>query len=714
MRLSRWIIACLLLMALPPAGAQPPETFRFLHITDTHVTASGKNADAVRQLVAEIGAMNLRPAFVVHTGDVTELGTPEEFDRYRAAIKDSPVPFYAAPGNHDVRWSPLGKEAFTQALGPRYRSFDYGGCHFALLDSTVLLEHWGHFDAAMLKWLEGDLKKVKKGAPVFLFFHHGIGLESRQVDNEDDLLRVIAPYNVAAILVGHGHSDLQWKINGVPCVMARGLYQGSYHLVEVGPEEIKILRVRKEDADPRAGGGPQVIWTIPRAAKPFRRVAFAWDDPNLPLLARRRPLAELRVDNKGAHDDRVKAAYRVDNGEIKPMERDVRDKESVSFMTQFETKGMGNGAHRLTLLLTAPGGEVFRREETFVVEQLEGQPKRAWVGPTGDTIQSSPALAEGTLYVTSFDGKLYAFNSDNGKPRWTAAAKGPLYATPLVADGAVYVGSMDHFFYAFDAKTGRTRWKYDTGAPIFGTAAFWNGVVCVGGNRKIYGLDAATGKEVWTQPAGGFFQARAAAADGVFYLGGWDNTLYALDAATGTPRWAAKMGRSNGGRGNLSFYFSPAIASPTVAEGRVYVCTNDGLLHAVNVKTGEDDWIARAPKGGDVFGYSSPLYAEGKIYLGGLGEAGQGDCYALDAKTGAPLWRCSTGADNYDSSPALAGDMLVIGSVQGKLSWIDRATGKLRWQYALDPGYLFSTPAADGKRVYVTSMNTTVTALTMP
>ena len=85
---------------------------------------------------------------------------------------------------------------------------------------------------------------------------------------------------------------------------------------------------------------------------------------------------------------------------------------------------------------------------------------------------------------------------------------------------------------------------------------------------------------------GSFFQSRAAAADGVFYLGGWDNTLYALDAATGQPKWTAKMGRTNGGRGDLSFYYSPAIASPAVGEGRVYVCTDDGVLHAVSAATG--------------------------------------------------------------------------------------------------------------------------------
>jgi outer membrane protein assembly factor BamB len=174
------------------------------------------------------------------------------------------------------------------------------------------------------------------------------------------------------------------------------------------------------------------------------------------------------------------------------------------------------------------------------------------------------------------------------------------------------------------------------------------------------------------------------------------------------------MGRSNGGTGTVMFYFSPAITSPAVGEGRVYVCTNDGVLHAVNIKTGQDDWIARAPSGGDTFGYSSPLYADGRVYLGGLGESRRGNCYALEAATGRLVWNCRTGADNYDSSPGLAGGMVVIGSVEGTLTWIDPATGKVRWRYQLDPGFTFSNPVGDAGATYMASMNGHAYGIALP
>lgn len=703
-----------------PSGAP----FRFVHITDTHLTASG-NIEPLKQLVTEIQSLKPLPAFVVDTGDVTEAGKPEEFARFAEGTTGLSIPFYCTPGNHDVRWGPLGKEAFTDSFQKLYRSFDYGGCHFILLDSTVLLEHWGHFDAAELKWLESDLKKQKKETPLFLFFHHWIGRDKRMVDNEEALFRLLSPYNVAAILVGHGHADIEWKINGIQCVMARGLYQGSYNLIDVGTNEVRILRVRKEDK----GKDPIVVATIPKDGGSLRRVSFAWDDPNIPPLARRRFMAGLWEDGRIVRDERVKAEYRLDTGEFKPMaadnrdlppsheareERDLRNALRGRYITQFETKGLTAGSHLLTVRLIASDGSVFQREEAFIYEPVSGLPKQTWDEPylTGDTIQSSPALSGDTLFVTSFDGKLYALNVANGKRRWSAPTKGSLFATPLVTEDSVYVGSMDHGLYSFDKKTGRQNWRFDAGTPLFSTPAVSNGIVCFGANRKIFGIDVATGHEKWTQDAGSFFQSRAATADGVFYLGGWDNTLYALDAGTGQPRWKLPMGRSNSGRGTLSFYYSPAITSPTIAEGRVFICTNDGLLHAVNIKTGQDDWAVHAPQGGDTFGYSSPLYSNGRIYLGGLGP--RGDCYALDARTGDLVWQCATGAENYDSSPVIADNLIVIGSVQGRLFWIDSMKGTVVHQYTLEPGYTFSSPATAGKTVFMTSMNRAVTAITIP
>src|SRR5688500_1730763 len=221
--------------------------FRFVHVTDTHVshaTGPGSNVDADTRLFKEIAGLSPRPAFVANTGDVVEIGTQREYELWREAVKSlGDVPIYVAPGNHDVRWNPTGKEGFRVGTGqPLHQSWDHQNVHFVLLDPTVLLQHWGHISQAQLDWLKEDLKKVGTERPVVIGFHHWIGRESVQVDNEQALLDVVGPYNVRLWLMGHGHSDIQWNINGAPAIMAKGPYQGSYHVMDVRQGAMKVRR----------------------------------------------------------------------------------------------------------------------------------------------------------------------------------------------------------------------------------------------------------------------------------------------------------------------------------------------------------------------------------------------------------------------------------------------------------------------------------------
>src|SRR5438874_9396485 len=129
------IVAIVLALLIPAARAD----FSFVHISDTHVGA-GDNAEIDAALYKEIS--KLKPAFVVNTGDVCETGTPEQYERFQEICKNLTCPQYVAPGNHDVRWNPLGKEGFTRgAKAPLYQSWDYEKFHFVTLDATVLLQH---------------------------------------------------------------------------------------------------------------------------------------------------------------------------------------------------------------------------------------------------------------------------------------------------------------------------------------------------------------------------------------------------------------------------------------------------------------------------------------------------------------------------------------------------------------------------------------------
>lgn len=703
-------ILSLFLAAVYPARAQKPntktpETFTFLDVTDTHQTASG-STEPLRRLAQEAADMSPRPAFIVDTGDITEAGRPEEYDAFKQAIaplQSAQIGFYPVPGNHDVRWSPDGKEGFTKAFGKLYQSFDYGNVHFILLDSTVVLEHWGHFDKAQMEWLKNDLKKVRPETPIFLFMHHPIGRSTpgtRFIDNEYDLTAQFRGHNIIAIFTGHGHSDVVWKVNGITTLMARGLYQGSYYRVSVTPLIVTIDRFVKEKP-----GEAQHIANIPISGRVVpSQLRAGWDDPDVPFLERRRAAATLEPRAVGDNPDGEKGEMRLDDGPWLPMTKDRRD----IWRNQFMTKGLSIGMHTATVRITTSNGLALSQDMIFEVERDEKEATRKWAIDLDGPIQSDPLRVGDTLYVSCLDGKLYALNLQNGKKRWTFPTKGQFIGSPVFDEGTVYVASTDHNLYAIDASNGRQRWRYDTEVPLFATPSVSKSIVCIGGKEKIFGVDRTSGRLRWTQPAGpgSFFQSRAITDGDTFYLGGWDNTLYALNVLTGTPKWTAKMGRN--------FYFSPSIASPTLGNGRLYICSNDGLLHAVNLQTGHDDWAIHCPEKGDVFGYATPVFSNGVIYVGGLGS--NGDIYALDAANGALKWRHATGQTMYDGAPKIApdGKSLAIMALRGRVSILDTANGNPLWGYELGPGNIFSAPEYDGSIVYTVTMANDVQAINAP
>jgi outer membrane protein assembly factor BamB len=143
-----------------------------------------------------------------------------------------------------------------------------------------------------------------------------------------------------------------------------------------------------------------------------------------------------------------------------------------------------------------------------------------------------------------------------------------------------------------------------------------------------------------------------------------------------------------------------------VAHGRVFVPANENTLHAIDARTGARVWARSAPR--DKFGYSSPLIRDGRIYIGSLGDKGEVHC--LREETGEPVWTTATGATIYESSPALSGNVLAIGSVDGTLSLLRARDGVALRKYRFPPGLFISSPAADRDRVYAATFAEVVAA----
>ncbi len=684
---------CLLLLLAVCACARAAE-FSFVHVSDIHVGA-GKNAETDASMFREICALNPKPAFIAGTGDLCETGTEAQFKAYREVVESSlTLPAYQAPGNHDVRWNPLGKEGFVKGCGqPMHQSWSYGGVHFVLLDSTTLLQHWGHFDADMLAWLKKDLSAWGTDRPVVIGFHHPIGREGTQIDNEHDLLELVEPYNVRLWLQGHGHSNIEWNVNGAPAIMEAGLYQGAYAIVDIKGDTLRVTRrflpKPKKDAE--------LLATKPAAATVKRAeiLSISLKKPIAPNWdARFEPNSVVHV-LPGDLPEGSEVAMHVDGGKYAPMNREGGGWTAVAAPALA-------GEHVVTVQAKLKDGRAYQKS-LHMTAGKSGTPKPAWQSDVGGAVMSRLVRDGDTLYVPSMGGDLIAMDPSRGGEKWRVKTGGNIFSTPQVDQGTVYFGSADHNIYAADARGGRVKWKVPTGGAVFGGASVAQGVVCIAScDRKIYGLDAASGSKKWTVKTGGMTQSKVATDGKLFFVGTWDNSFRAINAASGEVAWEHKFGR--GRSGGYSFYFAPAIGSPTVGGGKVYISSNDGHLHAVDIASGKIAW--ETPQSHQL-GYCGPLYRDGRVYQASLG----GTVYCFDANDGKKLWKTGTGGAIYDSSPAFAGGNIYIGRVDGTFNAIRAEDGKMMWQYRLGPGHLLASPATDETKVYISSMSGKVTAL---
>ena len=110
-----------------------------------------------------------------------------------------------------------------------------------------------------------------------------------------------------------------------------------------------------------------------------------------------------------------------------------------------------------------------------------------WTYTTGSIVLSSPAVADGKVYIGSDDLKVYCLNASTGTHIWNYTTGSPVSSSPAVADGKVYVGSDDNKTYCLNASTGAYIWSYTTGWNVRSSPAVADGKVYVGSfDGKVY------------------------------------------------------------------------------------------------------------------------------------------------------------------------------------------------------------------------------------
>lgn len=306
---------------------------------------------------------------------------------------------------------------------------------------------------------------------------------------------------------------------------------------------------------------------------------------------------------------------------------------------------------------------------------------KIWEYETGGSINSSPTVSGGRVYVGSSDGKLYCFDAASGERLWEAKTGAGIRSSALVTGGRVIIGSADKKLHCFDAATGKRKWEAETGGQVMSLPAIRGNRLYVtdsGGN--VVCLNADTGASIWDVQTGGPIYSSPYVTKNRVTFGTRNNSVLCLDASSGKTVWEFSTGGA-------------VFSHVTVAGNRAYFGCYDRKVYCVDAESGEGVWEFET--GGA--SYLSPSVVDGKVYVG----SGDMRMYCLDAKTGEKDWDFVAGGQIW-GPPAVVGGKVYFGSYDHKLYCLRAATGEKLWDFTAG-GRFFSSPAVMNGKVYIGS-----------
>ena len=208
------------------AIAKEASGLTFLQISDSHMgfdkPANPNAKGTLEEAIGRIKALPVKPAFMIHTGDITHLSKESEFDDAEKIISDARLDVHYVPGEHDVidPEIKLYKERYGRGTkGPGYYSFDANGVHFIGLVNVANLKGggMGSLGDEQLEWMEDDLKGRSASTPIVVFAHIPLWAVYPEwgwgTEDSGRALAYMKRFGSVTVLNGHIHQVMQ-KVEG--------------------------------------------------------------------------------------------------------------------------------------------------------------------------------------------------------------------------------------------------------------------------------------------------------------------------------------------------------------------------------------------------------------------------------------------------------------------------------------------------------------------
>ncbi|MES2444170.1 MAG: PQQ-binding-like beta-propeller repeat protein [Pseudomonadota bacterium] len=292
----------------------------------------------------------------------------------------------------------------------------------------------------------------------------------------------------------------------------------------------------------------------------------------------------------------------------------------------------------------------------------------SWGQPGGNASKSMGHLTLGTSLARAWDTEIPG-----------SSKQVRLAAAPVVAGNKLYVMDTVGTVHAFAADTGASLWTVSTVKDKENKQARFGGGASVEGERvyatnglgDVVALDVANGNEMWRARPGGPLRGSPSIANGQIYVVTQDNQLFALDQADGKVVWTISASVETQG------VFG--VAAPASAQGTIVAGFSSGELNAYRYENGRSLWadvLSRSSISTSVSSLSDidaePVIDQGRVYAVGQG----GRMVSMEITSGTRMWEQNIAGI---STPWIAGEWLFVVTDDARLLCLARGSGKVRW-----------------------------------
>ena len=282
-----------------------------------------------------------------------------------------------------------------------------------------------------------------------------------------------------------------------------------------------------------------------------------------------------------------------------------------------------------------------------------------WSVDTDLRLSSSVGVGEDTLVVGTLDGEVIAFNPSSGTERWRAKVSSEVLAAPAVGRGLAIVRAIDGRLFAFSITDGERRWVADHGTPA----------LTLRGNSS------------------------PVLAEGLVLVGYDSGQLAALRAEDGVQIWEHAIAFAEG-RSELERMVD---IDGALAYGRdeVFAAAFNGQVQGLSTDAGRPLWNR------ELSSYGGIALGEDMLFVADR----DGVLWALDRNSGAAMWKQDALMYRWLTTPAVHGNLVAVGDVEGYVHWFDSVTGAPAARQRLDNKPIRATPQVSGDLLFVVSID---------